>query len=122
MTYWFGTDDLGRDVFSRTLAGASSTLMVAPAATAIGIAGGMLIGLCTGYFRGMLDDIVMRLVDSLLAFPLVIVAVLVMSVLGPSVSMSSWSSASSSRRMSRALFAPLCWSSASANTSPQRGS
>lgn len=85
LTYWFGTDDLGRDVFSRTLAGASSTLTVAPAATAIGIAGGMLVGLCTGYFRGRLDDIVMRFVDSLLAFPLVIVAVLVMSVLGPSV-------------------------------------
>jgi peptide/nickel transport system permease protein len=84
LTYWFGTDDLGRDVFSRTLAGATSTLIVAPAATAIGIAGGILVGLSTGYFRGRLDDVVMRFVDSLLAFPLVIIAVLVMSVLGPS--------------------------------------
>jgi peptide/nickel transport system permease protein len=83
--YWFGTDDLGRDVFSRTLAGATSTLTVAPAATAIGVAGGILVGLLAGYFRGLTDDIVMRVVDSLLAFPLIIVAVLVMAVLGPSV-------------------------------------
>ncbi len=85
LAYWFGTDDLGRDVFSRTLAGATSTLTVAPAATAIGVGGGILVGLFAGYFRGIADDIVMRVVDSLLAFPLIIVAVLVMAVLGPSV-------------------------------------
>jgi peptide/nickel transport system permease protein len=81
----FGTDDLGRDIFSRTLAGASPTLTVAPLATAIGVAGGILVGLFTGYFRGIADDIVMRIVDALLAFPLIIIAVLVISVLGPSI-------------------------------------
>jgi peptide/nickel transport system permease protein len=85
LAHWFGTDDLGRDVFSRTLAGAASTLTVAPAGTALGVTGGILIGLLTGYFRGAVDDIVMRIVDSLLAFPLIIIAVLVMSVLGSSV-------------------------------------
>lgn len=85
LAYWFGTDDLGRDVFSRTLAGATSTLTVAPAATALGVIGGIIIGLVTGYFRGIADDVVMRIVDSLLAFPLIIIAVLVMSILGPSV-------------------------------------
>ena len=83
--HWFGTDDLGRDVFSRTLAGAASTLTVAPAATALGVLGGILVGLFTGYYRGIADDIAMRVVDSLLAFPLIIIAVLVMSILGPSV-------------------------------------
>jgi peptide/nickel transport system permease protein len=81
----FGTDDLGRDIFSRTLAGASPTLTVAPLATAIGVAGGILVGLFTGYFRGIADDIVMRIVDALLAFPLIIIAVLVISILGPSI-------------------------------------
>jgi peptide/nickel transport system permease protein len=73
----FGTDDLGRDIFSRTLAGARPTLTVAPLATAIGVAGGILVGLFTGYYRGVADDI--------LAFPLIIIAVLVMSILGPSI-------------------------------------
>jgi peptide/nickel transport system permease protein len=81
----FGTDDLGRDIFSRTLAGARPTLTVAPLATAIGVAGGILVGLFTGYYRGVADDIVMRIVDALLAFPLIIIAVLVMSILGPSI-------------------------------------
>jgi peptide/nickel transport system permease protein len=81
----FGTDDLGRDVLSRTLAGAASTLTVAPAATCLGVIGGVLVGLFVGYYRGIADDIVMRIVDSLLAFPLIIIAVLVMSILGPSV-------------------------------------
>jgi peptide/nickel transport system permease protein len=85
VSHWFGTDDLGRDVFSRTLAGATSTLTVAPAATFLGVLGGMLIGLYAGYVRGLADDIIMRIVDSLLAFPLIIIAVLVISILGPSV-------------------------------------
>ena len=82
--HWFGTDDLGRDVFSRTLAGASSILMVAPVATALGLAGGTVVGLLTGYYRGLVDDIIMRIVDALLAFPLIIIAVIVLVVLGPS--------------------------------------
>jgi peptide/nickel transport system permease protein len=85
LAHWFGTDDLGRDVFSRVLAGAATTLTVAPAATALGVIGGILVGLFTGYYRGITDDVAMRVVDSLLAFPLIIIAVLVISILGPSV-------------------------------------
>lgn len=80
----FGTDDLGRDVFSRVLAGARSVLTIAPAATALGLLGGITIGLVTGYYRGLVDDILMRIVDALLAFPLVIIALLVLAVLGHS--------------------------------------
>jgi peptide/nickel transport system permease protein len=80
----FGTDNLGRDVLSRLLAGASTVLTVAPAATALGLAGGIVLGLLTGYYRGLLDDIAMRIVDALLAFPLVIIAVLVLTTLGSS--------------------------------------
>jgi peptide/nickel transport system permease protein len=80
----FGTDDLGRDVFSRVLAGARSVLTIAPAATALGLLGGIAIGLVTGYYRGLVDDILMRIVDALLAFPLVIIALLVLAVLGHS--------------------------------------
>jgi peptide/nickel transport system permease protein len=85
LAHWFGTDDLGRDVFSRVLAGAATTLTVAPAATALGVVGGIFVGLFTGFYRGIADDIIMRIVDSLLAFPLIIIAVLVISILGPSV-------------------------------------
>jgi peptide/nickel transport system permease protein len=85
LAHWFGTDDLGRDVFSRVLAGAATTLTVAPAATVLGVVGGILVGLFTGFYRGIADDIIMRIVDSLLAFPLIIIAVLVISILGPSV-------------------------------------
>jgi peptide/nickel transport system permease protein len=84
-THLFGTDDLGRDVFSRVLAGAASVLTVAPAATALGIFGGIAVGLVTGYYRGLVDNVVMRLIDAALAFPLIIIAVLVLAVLGRSV-------------------------------------
>ncbi|MFZ0388562.1 MAG: ABC transporter permease [Solirubrobacteraceae bacterium] len=83
-TNWFGTDDLGRDMFSRVLAGASSVLTVAPLATLLGVSGGTVIALVSVYYRGVVDDVLMRLVDAFLAFPLVILAVLVLSTFGPS--------------------------------------
>jgi peptide/nickel transport system permease protein len=79
-----GTDNLGRDVLARVLAGASTVLTVAPAATLLGLLGGAVLGLVTGYYRGIVDDIAMRIVDALLAFPLVIIAVLVLTLFGSS--------------------------------------
>ncbi len=82
--HWFGSDDLGRDVLSRVLAGASSVLTIAPLATALGLLGGISVGLVTGYYRGLVDDVAMRLVDAMLAFPMIIIAVLVIAVFGAS--------------------------------------
>jgi peptide/nickel transport system permease protein len=82
--HWFGTDNLGRDVLSRVLAGAESVLTIAPAATLIGIGGGIVVGLIGGYFRGRIDDLIQRIVEALLSFPLIITAVLVLSALGRS--------------------------------------
>jgi peptide/nickel transport system permease protein len=82
--HWFGTDNLGRDVFARVLAGSQTVLVIAPAATVLGIAGGTAVGLVTGFYRGWVDDIVSRIVDAFLAFPLIVMAVLVLASLGRS--------------------------------------
>ncbi len=82
--YWLGTDQLGRDVLSRVLAGATDTLKVAPLATLLGVAGGTVIGLVTGYFRGLVDDAVSRIVDAVLALPLIVIAVTAIVALGTS--------------------------------------
>ncbi len=83
-SFLFGTDQLGRDVFSRVLAGARDILQVAPAATLLGITGGTVVGLVTGYFRGLVDDAVSRVIDAVLALPLIVIAVTVLVALGPS--------------------------------------
>lgn len=84
-THWFGTDDLGRDVLSRTLAGAGPVLAVAPIATGLALAAGTTIALVAGYYRGLVDEILMRLVDVLLSIPVVIAGIVVLSLLGSSV-------------------------------------
>lgn len=80
----FGTDRLGRDVLSRVIVGAREILLLALAATVIGTAVGTAIGLVTGYFRGLVDEAIMRFVDALLSIPLIITALLAIVALGPS--------------------------------------
>jgi peptide/nickel transport system permease protein len=82
--HWFGTDQVGRDVFSRVIAGARSVMVVALAATLLGTILGTVLGLVTGYLRGWVDESLSRLIDALLALPVVVTAVLVVAALGPS--------------------------------------
>jgi len=80
----FGTDDLGRDVFSRVLAGSRSVLLVATVATFLGVALGTTLGLVAGYYRGIVEELLMRAMDIVMAFPLIVVSLLVLALLGPS--------------------------------------
>jgi peptide/nickel transport system permease protein len=82
--HWFGTDSLGRDVFSRVIVGARDILIIALLATLLGTVVGTSIGLVQGYFRGVVDNIVGRIVDAVLALPFVIIAFLFVVAVGPS--------------------------------------
>jgi peptide/nickel transport system permease protein len=80
----FGTDDVGRDILSRVIYGAQISLKVAIVAEALGLAIGTVVGLITGYYGGMIDALIMRLVDIFMAFPLLIIAIALVAALGPS--------------------------------------
>ena len=78
----FGCDQLGRDVFSRTLEGAGSTLIIALAVVAVGFAFGLTLGALCGYFGGILDAVVMRLCDAITAFPSILLAMVIVAITG----------------------------------------
>jgi peptide/nickel transport system permease protein len=80
--YWLGTDEFGRDVASRLMAGASSSTIVALATVALATALGVLVGLLAGYLRGWTDRVLMALNDALLAFPGILLALALMVVVG----------------------------------------
>lgn len=82
LVHIFGTDQFGRDVFSRVLTGAGSTLMIAAGTVLIGGGVGILIGAVTGYFGGWLDEGLMRVNDALAAFPSVLLALVIISIWG----------------------------------------
>jgi len=81
----FGTDQFGRDILSRTIYGARVSMLVALIATAIGTVGGVLIGAAAGFLGGWIDELSMRTMDIILAFPQIVLAIAVAALLGPSL-------------------------------------
>jgi peptide/nickel transport system permease protein len=84
-THLMGTDEFGRDIWSRLLHGASISLRMGLLAVTLAALVGVSVGLCAGYFGGLLDTVSMRLVDTLLAFPDILLALVVLTILGPSI-------------------------------------
>ena len=84
-TYWFGTDEFGRDVLSRLLMGTRLSLTMGVSATLVSLAVGVPMGLAAGYFRGWIDEALMRLADVLMAVPPIMLGLLVLAVTPPAL-------------------------------------
>ena len=84
-TYWFGTDEYGRDVLSRLLMGTRLSLTMGVSATLVSLAVGVPMGLAAGYFRGWIDEGLMRLADVLMAVPPIMLGLLVLAVTPPAL-------------------------------------
>ena len=82
MRHLFGTDNFGRDIFSRVVQGAGATFLIAAATVAIGLIVGIIAGLITGYYGGWLDEILMRINDTILAFPSILLALVLIAIFG----------------------------------------
>lgn len=82
--HWFGTDEYGRDVLSRVIYGGRDVLVIAPAATIVSVLLGAFLGIASAYWGGWFDEMLMRVLDAVMALPVVILAVLILAVLGTS--------------------------------------
>lgn len=84
-TYWLGSDDQGRDVFSAILYGTRTSLMVAVSSALIALAVGMIAGMASAWWGGRIDTVLMRIVDIQLSFPPILIALILLAVLGQGV-------------------------------------
>lgn len=82
LRHLFGTDNYGRDIFSRVMEGMGTTILIGTLVVALSGASGILIGALTGYFGGIVDEVVMRIVDAINGFPSILLALVVISVMG----------------------------------------
>jgi len=82
--HWLGTDEIGRDVMSRVIWGSQTILLLAPAAVAAALVVGGLMGLVAGYRGGLVDELIMRLSDIILAFPVLLLYMIIIAAVGPS--------------------------------------
>lgn len=80
--YLLGTDDLGRDIFSRLIYGAPATVHASVLAVGVAVAIGLPVGLIAGFFGGWIDDIISRIIDTFLSFPTIVLAIAVTGALG----------------------------------------
>ncbi|CAN7226113.1 ABC transporter permease subunit [Pararhizobium sp. LjRoot255] len=83
LAYFLGTDAVGRDILSRLIYGARFSLFIGVVVVSISVVSGVLVGLIAGYFRGRTDTIIMRVMDIILAFPSLLLALVLVAVLGP---------------------------------------
>ena len=83
--HWLGTDSIGRDLLSRLIVGGRTTLLITFTAVFFAVAAGLVLGLWSGYVGGMVDQIVMRVLDVVFAFPVFLLAIAVVAALGPTV-------------------------------------
>lgn len=83
--HWLGTDAIGRDVLSRILVGGRTTLFVTFTAVALSLVAGLVLGLVSGYVGGWMDEVIMRVLDVVFAFPVFLLAIAVVAALGPTV-------------------------------------
>jgi len=85
INHWLGTDQLGRDLFYRVMLGARTSINIAASAVLMSLIIGLPLGLVSGYFGGRTDNVLMRLVDTLLSFPALLLALTISAVLGPNL-------------------------------------
>ena len=83
-TFWLGTDQLGRDILSRIIWGSQTVLMYAPLATLSAYTVGILMGLAAGYYRGWVDDLLSRIADIILSFPVLVLYIIIIATIGAS--------------------------------------